>query len=367
MTAIRKHTITRWLPAGTSGSRIGVPAVFSVFFYLVAAVLIIRAGNVARMVGEQHPWGRGDLFVVCLLLILFYAASVIPPALFSKQTGALLLRFSRRFQSNRMAVVGLVLLLTALCAAALAPLIASYDPAAQPSPVTERYMPPSSIHLMGTDKFGRDILSRVLYGARISLSIGVVSMILAGLLGTLIGAVSGYAGGRTDGIVMRVVDGLLAFPRLLLVLTLVALFSNSYFLLIVVIAGTAWMGIARVVRSEILSLKGREFIEAARASGLGTGRIIFRHLIPNSLGPVLVAATLKIGGVILLESSLSFLGLGVQPPMPSWGGMVFEGREVLLSAWWVAAFPALAIVFTVISCNLLGDGLRDAMDVHTPV
>jgi peptide/nickel transport system permease protein len=192
-------------------------------------------------------------------------------------------------------------------------------------------------------------------------------MLLAGILGTMIGAVSAYLGGWTDSIAMRAVDGLLAFPRLLLVLTLVALFSNSYFLLIVVIAGTAWMGIARMVRSEVLSLKEREFIEAARASGLGKGRIIYRHLIPNSLGPAMVAATLKIGGVILLESSLSFLGLGVQPPAPSWGGMVFEGREVLLNAWWVAAFPALAIVLTVISCNLLGDGFRDAIDVRTSV
>jgi peptide/nickel transport system permease protein len=201
----------------------------------------------------------------------------------------------------------------------------------------------------------------------VSLSIGIVSMVLAAFLGTMIGAVSGYLGGWFDSVVMRIVDGLLAFPRLLLVLTLVALFSSSYLLLIVVIAGTAWMGIARLVRSEILSLKSREFIEAARASGLGRRHIIVRHLIPNSLGPVLVAATLKIGSVILLESSLSFLGLGVQPPAPSWGGMVFDGREALVSAWWVAAFPALAVVFTVISCNLLGDGLRDAMDVRTPV
>jgi len=328
---------------------------------------VVRLAVIPRSAHNPHPVGGGDWLVACTVLLAFYAGGVVLPALYPERRGAPLARFSRRFQSNRMAVAGLILLLTALCSAALAPLITAYDPAAQPSPAAERYMPPSFEHPLGTDKFGRDLCSRVLYGARVSLSIGVVSMILAGFLGTLVGAVSGYLGGWTDGVVMRVVDGLLAFPRLLLVLTLVALFSNSYLLLIIVIAGTAWMGIARLVRAEVLGLKGREFVEAARASGSGRARIIFRHLIPNSLGSALVAATLKIGGVILLEASLSFLGLGVQPPTPSWGGMVFEGREVLLSAWWVAAFPALAIVFTVISCNLLGDGLRDAIDVRTPV
>jgi peptide/nickel transport system permease protein len=367
MMAQVKRSITHWIPAGTPSSRRGVAAIFSLYFYLVILIVLFRAGSIIRIWQDQQPAGRGEIIVICLLLFVLYAASVIVPMLSSSASGIPVGRFSRRFRSNRLAVVGLLLLLAVLCAAALAPLLTSYDPAAQPAPAQERYMPPSSSHPMGTDKFGRDILSRILYGARISLSIGIISMMLAGILGTLIGAVSGYFGGWMDSVTMRVVDGLLAFPRLLLVLTLVALFSNSYHLLIIVIAGTAWMGIARLVRSQVLTLKRKEFIEAARASGLGKARIICRHLIPNSLGPVLVATTLKIGGVILLESSLSFLGLGVEPPIPSWGGMVFEGREVLLSAWWVAAFPALTIVFTVISCNLLGDGLRDAIDVHTPV
>jgi peptide/nickel transport system permease protein len=214
---------------------------------------------------------------------------------------------------------------------------------------------------MGTDKFGRDVWSRVLHGSRVSLAIGFISVLLSVLFGTTVGAVSGFIGGWVDEVMMRIVDGLLSFPRLLFVLTLVALFTNSYLLLILVIAMTGWMGVARLVRGEIIRLKRREFIQAAVATGIGRGRLMAKHLLPNSLGPVLVAATLNVGAVILLESYLSFLGLGVQPPRPSLGGMVFEGREVLLHAWWVSAFPATAIVVSVVACNLMGDGLRDAL------
>ncbi|MFH1755314.1 MAG: ABC transporter permease [Candidatus Latescibacterota bacterium] len=361
------NRIYHWIPGFSTSSRRGLSAIFSVFFYLVSVVLTLNAGNIARIGRNQQDWARGDLIVICAVLFILYAASVLLPRLSGftaeKPSGKL----ARRFEANYFAVVGLVLLLAVLCAAVLAPLLTSYDPVAQPEPVADRYLPLSSDHPMGTDKFGRDILCRILYGARVSLSVGVISVILAAMLGLLIGAMSGYFGGWVDSVAMRIVDGFLAFPRLLLVLTLVALFSSSFALLILVIGGTAWMGIARVIRSEVLSLKEREFIEAARATGLGANRIVFRHLIPNSLGPALVAATLKIGTVIILESSLSFLGLGIQPPTPSWGGMVFEGREVLLSAWWVAAFPAAAIVLTVVACNLLGDGLRDALDVRAPV
>jgi len=175
---------------------------------------------------------------------------------------------------------------------------------------------------------------------------------------------SGYAGGWLDEIVMRAVDGLLSFPRLLAVLTLVALFSNAYPLLVVAIAATGWMGVTRLVRTEVLRVKEREFVQAAVASGIGRWGLIVRHLLPNSAGPMIVAATLNVGGVILLESYLSFLGLGVQPPAPSWGAMVFDGRDVLLEAWWVSAFPALAIVLAVTACNMLGDGLHDALDTR---
>jgi peptide/nickel transport system permease protein len=190
------------------------------------------------------------------------------------------------------------------------------------------------------------------------------AVLIASLFGTIFGAFSGYVGGRADDIAMRIVDGLLAFPRLLLLLTLVAFFANSLWLVVLVLAGTGWMGVARLVRADVLSLKERDFVQAAVASGIGHGRIVWRHLIPNTLGTVVVAATLRFAVIVLLESYLSFLGLGVQPPTPSWGSMVFEGRDVLLSAWWTSAFPGLAIVLAVVSCNLLGDGLRDALDVR---
>ncbi|NIO00913.1 MAG: ABC transporter permease subunit [Candidatus Latescibacteria bacterium] len=357
----------RWIPGCSAPTRHGLSLLFTLFFYAYGFVLILKSGNISQIWHEGSAGERAELIVVFGGLLVIYAAGAGVSRLESIRSGARHGAFSKRFRANKMGVVGFVLLLAILCSAILAPLLSMYDPLEQPEPVLERYMPPSLGHPMGTDKFGRDILSRVLYGARVSLSIGVIAVILAALLGTGIGAVSGYVGGWIDGLSMRVVDGLLAFPRLLIVLTLVALFSNSFTLIIAVIAATAWMGIARLVRTEVQSLKQTKFIEAARAAGLGRVRIIYKHLIPNSLGPVIVAATLRIGGVILLESSLSFLGLGIQPPAPSWGAMVFEGREVLLSAWWVAAFPAIAIVAAVIACNLLGDGLRDAMDVRTPV
>jgi peptide/nickel transport system permease protein len=197
------------------------------------------------------------------------------------------------------------------------------------------------------------------------MSIGVLSVILAVVLGLAIGLVAGYTGGWVDSVLMRIVDGFLSFPRLLFVLTLLALFSNSYILLILMISATGWMGVARLVRGETIRLKKREYVQAAIATGLGRIRIVTRHILPNSIGPVIVAATLNVGAVILLESYLSFLGLGIQPPWPSWGAMVFDGREMLLDAWWVSAFPALVIVVAVVACNMVGDGLNDALDARS--
>lgn len=246
----------------------------------------------------------------------------------------------------------------------LAPLVTPYDPVTHSDPVLERYQPPSFAHPMGTDKFGRDVCARVVYGARISLAVAVLVVFVASIVGTIVGACSGYIGGRADDMAMRFVDGLLAFPRLLLLLTLVAFFSGSLWVVVLLLAGTGWMGVARLVRADVLSLKEREFVQAAVAGGVGHGRIVWRHLIPNVMGTVVVAATLRFALIILLEAYLSFLGLGVQPPTPSWGSMVFDGREVLLQAWWVSAFPGAAIAAAVVSCNLFGDGLRDAMDVR---
>jgi len=268
----------------------------------------------------------------------------------------------RHFRKNRMAMGGLAIMILLYVVTLITPLIAPYDPAAQGDIVMTRYLPPSAEHLMGTDKFGRDIFSRVLFGARISLSIGFIAVGISITLGTLLGAVAGYFGGLTDGVLMRLTDMMLSFPRLVLLIVVIALFEPSIWLVVTVLGLTGWMGTARIVRGEVLSLREREFVQAARALGMGDTRIILRHVIPNTLAPVIVSATLGIGQTILTEASLSFLGLGVQPPTPSWGNMVSDGRDALVSAWWIATFPGLAIVFTVIAFNLLGDGLRDALD-----
>jgi peptide/nickel transport system permease protein len=269
----------------------------------------------------------------------------------------------RHFKKNRLAMAGLAVMIVLYLITLLTPLIAPFDPAAQGDIITSRYLPPSAAHWLGTDKFGRDILSRTLYGARISLSIGFVAVGISITLGTLIGALSGYFGGWVDGVLMRFTDMMLAFPRLVLLIVVIAVFeSPSIWLVVVVLGLTGWMGTSRIVRGEVLSLREREFVQAARALGMGDLRIILKHVVPNTMAPVIVSATLGIGLTILTEASLSFLGLGVQPPTPSWGNMVADGRDALTEAWWIATFPGLAIVLTVVAFNLLGDGLRDALD-----
>jgi peptide/nickel transport system permease protein len=267
------------------------------------------------------------------------------------------------FTKSRLAVLGLYLL-AALCAATLlAPYLTSFDPTAMPADIAgSRNLSPSLAHLMGTDKFGRDVLTRVLFGARVSLAIGSLAMVISIGLGTVVGAVSGYFGGAVDGILMRLVDTMLSFPKLVLLITVVALFEPSLTIVVLVLGLTLWPSSARIVRGEVLSVREREFIQAARALGLSAPRIIFRHILPNVMGPVIVAATLGIGNIILIEAGLSFLGLSVQSSVPTWGVMIRDGREYMIQAWWVATFPGLAIVFTVVAFNLLGDGLRDALD-----
>lgn len=267
-----------------------------------------------------------------------------------------------RFRKNRLGMAGAIIVLLLYFVAILAPVLTPYDPVSHGDLPGMRHQPPSMGHPLGTDKFGRDILTRMVYGSRISLTVSFLAVALSVVLGSIVGAAAGYSGGIMDAVLMRIVDALISIPRLFLLLTCIALFSRSFLLVTVLLGATGWMGTARLVRGQILSLKGREFVSAAEALGAGNRRIVLRHLIPNALTVIIVSATLRIGLIILVEATLSFLGLGVPPPTPSWGMMVYEGREVLLDAWWVSTFPGLAIVVTVVAYNLFGDGLRDSFD-----
>jgi peptide/nickel transport system permease protein len=267
-----------------------------------------------------------------------------------------------RFGRNRVAVAGGLVVAVLYLVAILAPLLTPYDPGSHGELPRMRYNPPSIQHPLGTDKFGRDVFARIVFGSRISLTISFLAVALSVILGSIVGAVAGYSGGIVDAILMRIVDALMSIPRLFLLLTCIAFFSRSLWLVILLLGATGWMATARLVRGQILSIKEEAFVSAAEALGAGGRRIVLLHLIPNTLTVIIVAATLRIGSIILAEAALSFLGLGVPPPTPSWGQMVYEGREVLLSAWWISTFPGLAIIVTVVGYNLLGDGLRDAFD-----
>jgi ABC-type dipeptide/oligopeptide/nickel transport system permease subunit len=269
---------------------------------------------------------------------------------------------TRHFARNRVAMFGLLVIIGFYLIALLAPLLAPYDPIAQRDIARTSFLAPSADNWLGTDRFGRDVLSRILYGARISLSIAFVATAISITLGTLIGAVAGYVGGKVDSLFMRFTDLVLAFPRLVLLIMIVALFSPSITVIILVLGLTQWPSTTRIVRGDVLSLREREFVQAARALGYSRARIVLRHLVPNVLAPVIVAATLGIGNTIVLEAGLAFLGLGVPAPTPTWGDMVASGRDVLTNAWWVATFPGLTIVLVVLAFNLVGDGLRDALD-----
>ncbi len=268
----------------------------------------------------------------------------------------------RRFSENRLAVYSIYIILFFYAAAILAPILAPYDPAAIPDVMTNRYLPPSWTHPFGTDEFGRDLFSRALYGARVSLSVGILAMIIAKTVGTIYGAVSAYFGGIVDSILMRFLDVWIAFPTFYLMLMLVGVFEASLLVLVLILGFTAWPGTARFIRGEILSLKNQQFTEAARAIGLPAHQIILKHLIPSALSPVLVTAALAVAGMIGAEAGLSYLGLGIRPPTPSWGNMVSAGKDNLLNAWWVAFFPGGLLTLTLISFSLLADGLRDALD-----
>ncbi|WP_353684978.1 oligopeptide ABC transporter permease [Thermodesulfovibrio sp. 3907-1M] len=266
----------------------------------------------------------------------------------------------KRVLRNKLAVVGLVFILFVFFIAIFASYFAPYDP--YKINVYHVLEPPSKQHPFGTDELGRDVFSRIIYGARVSLRVGFLAMGIAVFTGTILGAIAGYYGGWIDSLIMRVVDVMLAFPTLFLILAVVAVLEPSIYIIMLVIGLTGWMDVARLVRAEVLSLKEREFVLAARAIGASSGRIIFKHILPNAIYPVIVAATFSVGGAILIESGLSFLGLGIQPPEPSWGGILSVGKDYITVAWWMSLFPGLAIFLTVLSFNLLGEALRDALD-----
>jgi len=259
-----------------------------------------------------------------------------------------------------MAFAGGILVMLFALMAAFAPLVAPHDPLT--TNVRNRLQPPCAEHLLGTDSLGRDMLSRIVYGARMSLLIAVLAVALSITVGILVGSLAGWFGGLTDSLLMRFVDVVLSFPSLYLLISLVALLGPSIWVLILIMGGSGWTGTARIVRAEFLKLREQEFTEAARAMGAGNLRIIFRHLLPNAMAPIIVATTLGVPGVILGESALSFLGLGVLPPQMSWGTLVNAGLPFFRTAWWLPIFPGAAIFLCVLGFNFLGDGLRDALD-----
>ncbi|MGM7683859.1 oligopeptide ABC transporter permease [Cytobacillus sp. Hm23] len=270
--------------------------------------------------------------------------------------------FVRKFLKNKLAVFGAVVLTTIILAAIFAPLLTPYSPNEQS--LIDKLKPPSSENLLGTDKFGRDIFTRVLYGGRVSLLVGFSSIAGAITIGTFIGAIAGYFGRRIDSFLMRFVDILLSIPTIFLLITLVTIFQPGVDKLILIFIFTGWMTTARLVRGEFLSLRTREFVLSAKTIGAKSWSIIFTHILPNALGPIIVVATLNIGQVILIEAALSYLGLGIQPPRASWGNMLQDAQNytIMLKAWWYPLFPGLMILITVLCFNFVGDGLRDAFD-----
>lgn len=269
-------------------------------------------------------------------------------------------RFVRVLRRNAMFILGLIIVLGVTFAAVFAPLIAPFDP--NELHLDAILKAPCAEFPLGTDRLGRDVLSRLLYGGRVSLWVGFVAVGISISIGALLGLVSGYFGGLVDEIVMRFVDIMLCFPSFFLILAVVAFLEPSLFNIMVVIGLNSWMGVARLVRAETLTLREREFVSAARLAGTSTWRIMTRHILPNAMAPVTISAILGIGGAILIESGLSFLGLGVQPPQASWGNMLMDGKSVIEEASWLSLFPGLAILITVLGYNLLGESLRDFLD-----
>src|SRR6266571_170718 len=279
--------------------------------------------------------------------------------------------FVRRLARRRVALFGLIVVVAVVLIALAAPLLTPFDPVEQD--IAGRLKEPGArdaagrAHPLGTDHLGRDILARIIFGARPALLVGFAAVMISGLIGLVAGLVSGYFGGKVDDVLMRLADIQLAFPFILLAIAVIGVLGPSLQTIIIVIGVSSWVVYARIVRGAVLTLREREFVQAAQALGGGDGRVVFRHILPNALTPWLVVATLDMARVIVIESALSFLGLGVQPPTPTWGGMLADGRVYLSTSWWLATFPGLAILLAVLGINLFGDGLRDTLDPRLKV
>ncbi|MBQ3437313.1 MAG: ABC transporter permease [Fusobacterium sp.] len=268
----------------------------------------------------------------------------------------------RMLRKNKMAMLGLVILIILIILALFANVIADYETVVIKQNLSNRLMPPNAKNWLGTDEFGRDIFARLVHGARVSLKVGILAVGLSIIMGGTLGAISGFYGGHIDNVIMRIMDIFLAVPSILLAIAIVSALGPSIINLMIAISISSVPRYARIVRASVLSIRDQEFIEAAKAIGASNARIIFKHIIPNSLAPVIVQGTLGVASAILSTAGLSFIGLGIQPPDPEWGSMLSGGRQYLRYAWWVTTFPGVAIMITILSLNLLGDGLRDALD-----
>ena len=273
---------------------------------------------------------------------------------------------------SRLARFSAVVLVALIAAVVFAPWLAVTDPLAIGDVLATRLIPPGysdalgRFHILGTDRFGRDLFVRMMVAGRISLAVGIAGSLLAGIVGTAIGAVAAWSGGVVDRVAMAISDALLSIPRLILLLLCAALWQPGAATVLVVLGATGWMGVARLVRGEVLGVRAQPYVSAAQALGASSRRVLWRHVVPNALGPAIVATTLGVGNAILLESGLSFLGLGIQPPAPSWGNMIAGGRDLIVTAPWVAIAPGIALIITVLACTLLGDSLRDRLAGEKP-
>ncbi len=383
MTAIVKHQAAKAPPLTLAGLAlpglghllVGEVLVGCGLLSLLGAWVWAAVAGMPRLGDVLYSAGGGRLAIHSVVAVVTWVATAgalwatawrraFPRQLTEEEHNSNRQVFLRQFQRNQTGMLGLFGVLFLVLMVMLTPLIAPYPPNAIDAGV--KHLPPGWAHLMGTDGFGRDLFSRVLFGGRISLAIGFIAVGIAATIGTAAGAVAAFGGGWIDRGLMWFVDLLLSLPRLVLLLAIAGMFRftgpEGLFVMIAILGFTGWMGVARIVRSQVLSLKEQDFIQAARALGYGNARIVFRHLIPNALAPVIVYCSLAIGATMITEAGLSFLGLGVPPPTSTWGTIINDGRDSLRVAWWVATFPGLCIVAAVMSFNLLGDGLRDALD-----